>query len=66
MRSQLWSHCVLLLWGCAVKDAYAEDLSYLLYLNPMQSPTGFVYRHHAWDNYQAYHCVNGIVWEAVC
>ena len=51
---------------CAVKDARAEDLSYLLYLDPDTVTKLDLYERAVMleDNYQAYHTVNGIVWEA--
>ena len=50
---------------CAVKDARAEDLSYLLYLDPDAVTKLDLYERAVMleDNYQAYHTVNGIVWE---
>jgi hypothetical protein len=51
---------------CAVKDAHAEDLSYLLDLDPEAVSDSDLYERAVMleDNYQAYHCVNGIIWEA--
>ncbi len=58
--------CPATIGVCAVKDAHAEDLSYLLDLDPEAVSNRDLYERAVMleDNYQAYHCVNGIVWEA--
>ena len=58
--------CPATIGVCAVKDAYAEDLSYLLDLDPDAVSDQDLYERAVMleDNYQAYHCVNGIIWEA--
>ena len=60
------SLCPATIGVCAVKDAHAEDLSYLLYLDPDAVTNQDLYERAVMleDNYQAYHCVNGIIWEA--
>ncbi len=50
----------------AVNVACAEDLSYLLDLDPDEVSDQDLYDRAVMleANYQAYHCVNGIIWEA--
>ena len=58
--------CPTTIGVCAVKDALAEDLSYLLDLDPDAVTNLNLYERAVMleNNYQAYHCVNGIIWEA--
>lgn len=51
---------------CAAEDARAQDLSYLLKLDPKAVSYRDLYERAFMleENYQAHHCVNGIVWEA--
>jgi hypothetical protein len=48
-----------------VKDAGADDLSYLLDLDPAAVSDRQLYERAVMleQNYQAYHCVNGIIWQ---
>ncbi|MBN2107803.1 MAG: hypothetical protein JW832_10290, partial [Deltaproteobacteria bacterium] len=50
---------------CGFKDACAEDLSYLLDLDPAAVSDRQLYERAVMleQNYQAYHCVNGIIWQ---
>jgi len=50
----------------ASENAHAEDLGYLLDLDPTAVTEQDLYERAVMleDNYQAYHCVNGIIWEA--
>jgi hypothetical protein len=51
---------------CAAEDARAQDLRYLLHLDPDAVSDRDLYERAVMleENYQAHHCASGIVWEA--